>query len=65
MNREKAIELLTHYLRLPFEAAGLGWDGDNYGEVEQIVDALLGKVDDLIRQHTENAPHLHPDGSRS
>jgi hypothetical protein len=41
-DRETAIRLLRHYLRLPWERAGLRWDGDNEGEIEALVDCLIG-----------------------
>ncbi len=58
MSREQAVTLLTHYLSLPWEAAGLGWDSDNAGEVEQIIDALLDEVADRARAHVEDAPTI-------
>ena len=36
----KAGELLSHYLQMAWEAAGLGWDGDNIAEVGEIVSLI-------------------------
>lgn len=63
-SRERAAGLLTHYMRTAFEAAGLHWDSDNTSEMHGIVDALHGMVLDEVREHTEETPHLYPDGSR-
>ena len=40
-HRTEAIRLLTHYLRVPMEKAGLKWTGDCDTEVEAIVDSVL------------------------
>jgi hypothetical protein len=64
-SRERATELLTHYLKLPWEAAGLTWTYEHTNEVQEIVDLLAGLVRDEIQKHAENAPHLYPDGSAS
>ncbi len=39
--KARAVRLLTHYVRMPWEAAGLKWDGDNDGEMEALVDELI------------------------
>lgn len=61
--RERAAGLLAHYFRTAFQRAGIGWDGDNEAEMEQLVDALHRMVVDEIQEHADNAPHLYPDGS--
>lgn len=62
--RERAEDMLVHYLSTVWRKAGLTWDGDNDQEVRSIVDSIVEMVDDDIRTHTENDPHLYPDGSR-
>jgi hypothetical protein len=61
--RFRAIDLLTHYFRTVFEAAGLSWDADHASEVEELVDALRNMVREEISDHVEQAPHSYPDGS--
>jgi hypothetical protein len=61
--RDHAEELLVHYMRTAWQAAGLRWDDDN--EVRSIVDALHGMVVAEIQKHAEDAPHMYPDGSRA
>lgn len=39
--REKAKSLLTHYIEILFQAAGLRWDEDNRAEIEDIVDCII------------------------
>lgn len=41
MNRQRAIDLLTFYIRMAYEHGGLRWDCDNYREIEDLVDALI------------------------
>jgi hypothetical protein len=65
MNRDRAADLLIHYMSLAFRRVGLGWDGDNDSEIRQLVDALHGMVLDEIQEHAENAPHIYADGSTS
>lgn len=63
----EAASLLTHYFRTVFEAAGLEWNSDNTGEVEQIVHQLAAaareQAEAEVRAHNENEPHLYADGS--
>ena len=40
-DRQTATRLLTHYLRLSAQRAGVQWDSDNDAEVAAIVDALI------------------------
>jgi hypothetical protein len=41
-DRDTAIRLLVHYLRMVWKQAGLHWDGENEGEIEALVDCLIG-----------------------
>lgn len=61
--KERVERLLCHYLHNAYTAAGLRWDGGNAAEVASIVDGIVELVDDAIREHAENAPHLYADGS--
>jgi hypothetical protein len=61
--RDRVTGLLTHYLRTAFRGAGLNWDADNEAEMNILADALHEMVDDAVREHAEDAPHLYPDGS--
>lgn len=40
-DKQTATRLLTHYLRLSAQRAGVQWDSDNDAEVASIVDALI------------------------
>jgi len=55
--RDRAVELLAHYFRTAFAAAGESWTSDNHVEIEQLVDAIAEMI--------ESAPHIHADGSPS
>jgi hypothetical protein len=57
--------LLAFYMRRAWEAGGLGWDSDNEAEMAGLAEAIANVAADAIREHAENEPHLHPDGSRS
>lgn len=37
---DHAKELLRHYFKTSFLAAGLGWDADNDAEVDEIIDEI-------------------------
>lgn len=54
-SRNDVVSLLTHYMRTVFEAAGLGWDADNTGEMEQLVDAIEEMVADEVAALAEEA----------
>ena len=45
----KACEMLSHYLRTAWEAAGLQWDADNDAEVADLVKAILIAADAQAR----------------
>ena len=64
MAKERAERLLAYYMSMAWRRAGLTWSSDNEAEVGIIVDAFEAMIRDVVRDHTENAPHLHPDGSR-
>lgn len=48
-NREKAKSLLQHYFRHVWESAGLGWDGDNSSEIDELADCLIDAAKDEIK----------------
>lgn len=62
---ERAEDLLRHYLETVWRKAGLAWENDNAREVGAIIDAITEMIDDAVRQHAENEPHLYADGSSS
>lgn len=61
--RERAATLLTHYLKTAHVNAGVHWDADNDGEVEEIIDALHDMVVEQVQEHSYGTPHPYPDGS--
>lgn len=62
--KDKVAELLAFYMRRAWEAAGLGWDSDNEAEIYELAETIADLAREAVREHVENAPHLHPDGSR-
>lgn len=62
---ERVASLLSHYIGMAFRASGLGWDSDNESEMEGLAEAIVEVAAEAVREHVENEPHLHPDGSRS
>ena len=61
--QDRIADMLAHYFRLAFTEAGLGWHSDNDMEMQQIAQLIANLVDDRIRQHAEDAPHIYADGS--
>jgi hypothetical protein len=59
----RAEELLIHYMRHAWRAAGLDWDPDNSSEMGVLLDAIQDMVRDEIRVHAENAPHHSAGGA--
>ena len=55
--RERAEDLLVHYISRAWLAAGKGWAGDNDTEVRFIVDAIL----DACREGVPQPAELHRD----
>jgi len=39
---ERLADLLGHYFKTAFEAAGLPWDGDHYAEIGDIAALVVG-----------------------
>lgn len=59
----RATDMLVHYFREAFVAAGLNWNSDNDVEVASIVDAIDDMITAAIRSHADYvAAHA---GSRS
>lgn len=62
-----AADLLAHYFRTAFEAAGLEWGGDNAAEMEEIAYQLAAAAREQakaeVESHLDGAPHLYADGS--
>jgi hypothetical protein len=63
--RGYAERVLRHYLRTVWQRAGLQWDTDNDAEVGSVVDAFADMIDQAveqaIREHLDDAPHLGGD----
>ncbi len=47
-DRDRAVQLLTHYFELVATRAGIKWHSDNTVEVTEIVDAIIGAAVDEI-----------------
>lgn len=52
--RERATDLLAHYFRVAFQAAGQSWDSDNYAEIEQAVDLIGDMVAEEVAAQLAN-----------
>ena len=48
--RDKAIQVLSHYMRLAFAESGLDWDFDNDSDIELIVDSIISAAREEILQ---------------
>ena len=46
---ETAREYLTYYMQRAWQAAGIGWDGDNEAEVATIIDCIEAEIDRKIK----------------
>lgn len=68
-SQTEAANLLTHYFRTAFEAAGLEWDGDNTVEMEEIIHQLAAvareQADAEVENHLSSASHRYVDGSEA
>ena len=64
---DAAADLLIFYMRRVWEAAGLDWESDNSAEIRNLVDRLFDGarevVNEEMRAHNENEPHIYRDGS--
>lgn len=69
--RARAYRLLQHYGGLWADGSEHHWNSDNLAELEIFVDQVIeaakdelrAELADAIRDHAEQAPHLHADGS--
>ena len=52
--RDKAIQVLSHYMRLAFAESGLDWDYDNESDIELIVDSIISAAREEIIQELES-----------
>jgi hypothetical protein len=50
MKRNKAIQVLSHYMRMAFTESGLDWDYDNESDIELIVDNIISAAKEEIIQ---------------
>lgn len=48
--QQRAADLLAHYFRTAFEAAGIRWDGDHASEIEEAVEAIADMVRAEVRE---------------
>lgn len=56
---ERVEDLLAHYLRTVWQAAGLKWDSDHYAEVGAIVDGIANMIRYRVEHH-EDTRHADP-----
>lgn len=61
--KRRAANLLGHYLRTAWVAAGRQWNEDNDAEVDIIVDRFADMVRAGVDEHRQADPHIHADGS--
>ncbi len=62
-NRDKAEELLRHYMKTVWRTAGLTWTSVHDGEMDQFIGLIQDMVNETVQEHAESAPHIYADGS--
>lgn len=58
---ETARDYLTYYMQRAWQAAGIGWDGDNEAEVATIIDCIEAEIDRKIKAALEEVDRCGQD----